>query len=86
MSLVDKIEELGADAEAGTIDRDVAVQLLLEYSDGGLTRFGASDLIGNWRTARAEYQAIGDTARRSINEILQRMLDAEAAGEVTPDA
>lgn len=58
MALVDKIEELGAAVDAGLLDPDIAVQQLVEYSDGGLTRLGAADMLARWQTARAAYSDI----------------------------
>jgi hypothetical protein len=54
MSLVDKIEELGAAIDAGQIGRDEAALQLQQYSDGGLTRLGAVDALAKWRTVRAQ--------------------------------
>ncbi len=56
---------------AGQMDRGAAVQRIVEYSDGGLTRRGAEDLLDNWATARGRYQQAGDIARdglRRLNE------------------
>lgn len=54
MSLVDKIEELGAAIEAGRISRDEAAHQLQQYSDGGVTRLGAETALTKWRTVRAQ--------------------------------
>lgn len=48
-------EELGAAVSADLLDRDVAAQQLMEFSDGGLTRYGAGTLIDSWQTVRARY-------------------------------
>lgn len=66
MSLVDQIEELGAAVDAGLLPRDRAVQLLTEYSDGGLTRLGAADVLDNWQTTRAAYADIRMQAELGI--------------------
>jgi hypothetical protein len=58
MSIVDKIEELGAAVDAGLLDRDRAIQMLTEYSDGGLTRYGAGDVLAKWQSQRARYADI----------------------------
>lgn len=69
MSLVDYIEELGEQVESGTLDKDTAVQRLVEFSEGGLTKLGAEDSLANWRTRRQEYTAIFDNAQRQLNEL-----------------
>lgn len=68
MALIDEIERLGAAWEAG-MPKDQAVQLLMEYSDGGLTRRGAQDSIENWRTGRAEYQRVFDQSRDALRRL-----------------
>lgn len=55
MSLVSLTEELGAAVQAGLLDRDVAVQQLAEYSDGGLTKYCAGKMIDDWQGVRARY-------------------------------
>jgi hypothetical protein len=55
MSLVPLAEELGAAVSAGLLDRDVAVHQLAQYSDGGLTLYGAAGLIDGWQGVRARY-------------------------------
>lgn len=66
MPLVDKIEEYGAAVDAGLIDRDTATQQLTEYSDGGLTKLGAADLLNTWQTARARYADIFMSAEMGL--------------------
>lgn len=68
-SLVDMIEELGADVAAGLVDADTATQQLQEFSNGGLTHYGAADLLKKWKTARATYAAIGKQAREDLRVI-----------------
>ncbi|RKR92753.1 hypothetical protein BDK92_7232 [Micromonospora pisi] len=58
MSLIDKIEELGAAVDAGLLDRATAAHQLVQYSDGGLTLYGAKESIDNWQTRRAAYADI----------------------------
>lgn len=55
MSLATMAEELGAAVSAGLLPRDTAVQQLAEYSDGGLTKVGAADLVDGWQGVRARY-------------------------------
>jgi hypothetical protein len=55
VSLVDLIEEQGIAVEVGLVDRAAAIQRVVEFSDGGLTRFGAEGLLDNWQTTRARY-------------------------------
>jgi hypothetical protein len=51
----DVAEELGAAVSAGLLDRDSAAQQLMEFSDEGLTLYGAETLIDSWQTVRARY-------------------------------
>ncbi|MFE2850574.1 hypothetical protein ACFXJO_05500 [Streptomyces lavendulae] len=55
MTLVDDIEFYGRAVQAGEMEREQAVRLLVEASEGGLTEYGASTALANWSTARASY-------------------------------
>lgn len=54
--LAGETEILGELMEGRVISKDEATQRLTEYSDGGLTRRGAADLLGDWRNVRARYE------------------------------
>ncbi|WP_028479007.1 hypothetical protein [Nocardia sp. CNY236] len=69
-SLVDMIEELGAAAAAGLLDHAEAAQRLQQFSDGGLTRRGAEDMLNRWQSARASYQSIFQAAEDGLVRIL----------------
>lgn len=83
MSLVDKIEELGAAVDAGILDWGVAVQQLTEYSDGGLTRLGSADALRRWQTMRARYADIRMSAELGIAacEAALRSVDGDRPNE-----
>jgi hypothetical protein len=66
VSLVDKIEELGAAVDAGLLDRAQAVQMVVEYSEGELTHYGAGTQIDAWQTRRAAYADIFMSAEMGI--------------------
>lgn len=53
--LLDQIESLGEAVDDGLISRDEAITSLAEWSEGGLTRLGAADLIDDWKRARIRY-------------------------------
>lgn len=80
MSLVSQIEELGAALDAGLLDRDAAVQQLVEYSDGGLTRLGAERSLGEWQTIGARY---GDIFMRTEMDLaaVESQLRRAAGGQ-----
>jgi hypothetical protein len=54
---IDVIERLGQRLDAGLLHRSEAVMQLREVLD--VTVAGAADLLDNWETARARYDAIG---------------------------
>lgn len=58
MVLVDLVEQLGQQVENGTISRDDAAQRIVEYSEGGLTKHGALDMLARWRSARGTYSDV----------------------------
>ncbi|WP_290047940.1 hypothetical protein [Nocardia nova] len=65
-------------------------QRLQQFSDGGLTRFGADNLLDRWQAARATYQAIRNDAGAALqrfraHETGQARRLIEAAG-LTGDA
>jgi hypothetical protein len=59
---IDVIERLGQRLAAGLIHRSEAIMQLREVLDVTVT--GAADLLDNWETARARYEAIGRDAGR----------------------
>lgn len=63
MALIDQIELLGSSVEADIIGHDEAAHLLVEYSDGGLTRLGALDALDQHRSMQSRYEKC---ARRSL--------------------
>lgn len=69
MGLVDQAEQLGAAVDAGLMPRAEAERHLMEYSDGGLTLLGASDLISSWQTCRATYSGSFDRAREGYRRL-----------------
>lgn len=67
---VDEVERLGLAVEGGLLPEGQAVQQLLEYSEGGLTREGAALLItGGWRTARSNLEREMARARLNLNDL-----------------
>lgn len=66
MSLVREIERLGAHVAYGDLTQADAVQRVMEYSDGGLTRLGAADLMASPAQARGRYDRVFDAARRGL--------------------
>lgn len=71
MPIVDDIEFYGRAADAGDMTRDAAVRLLAAASGGGLTELGAASSLHNWQTARADYQAIYETAADNLRKWTQ---------------
>lgn len=67
--LVDQIETLGAAVDDGTISRDEAIRNLAQWSDGGLTVLGATGLIDDWKSARAQYEAVFDQAAQALRDM-----------------
>lgn len=76
-SLTDQVEELGAAVSAGLMTAERATQHLLEFSDGGLTRQGAGDLLARWQTARAAYAETRMNAEMGIAAIKAKMSGQE---------
>jgi len=56
MSMIDLIESLGQAVSTGSTSREQAIIDLMVYSDGGLTRIAAADLVDHWDTARTRYE------------------------------
>ena len=71
MSTVDEIEYLGTLVAAGEITEETATQRLTEFSDGGLTKLGAQDMIRRSRTARAEYGRIFEQTKAALEQLRQ---------------
>ncbi|NEB70298.1 hypothetical protein [Streptomyces microflavus] len=71
MPIVDDIEFFGRAADAGDMPRDAAIRALAAASGGGLTELGAASSIDNWQTARADYQAIYETAADNLRKWTQ---------------
>jgi hypothetical protein len=69
MNLVDQIEMLGSAVASGLMGEGEAVQLLVEFSDGGLTKTGASSALARHRTIRAEYGRIFDSASAALRAL-----------------
>lgn len=69
MSLVNETEFLCTLTAAGELTATEAAQHLTEYSDGGLTRLGAQDLITRHRDIRSQYEGIGRVARDALDEL-----------------
>jgi hypothetical protein len=63
-TLIAKIEVIGQAMDEGLFTPNEAAHTLAEASNGGLTHFGALDLLGDWRTARARYAAVFDRLAR----------------------
>jgi hypothetical protein len=53
VSLIDVVEQLGAQLTAKQITHEDAVQSVLDATDLHLTRAGAEDLLKQWRKLRA---------------------------------
>jgi hypothetical protein len=56
MSTADLIELLGSSVDDRLIERGEAAQLLVEQTEGGLTKVGALLLLIRWRAARGDYE------------------------------
>jgi hypothetical protein len=64
-----KTEALGQSVSQGLITREAAIQELVEFSDGGITRVGAADMIDNWQGVRGKYVKAMDDARDRIRKL-----------------
>ncbi|GGV54912.1 hypothetical protein [Streptomyces spectabilis] len=51
----DDAETYGRAVDAGEMTFEEAVSALVEAQQGGLTPYGAADLLANWKTVRADY-------------------------------
>uniref|UniRef100_A0AAU2UZ40 Uncharacterized protein n=1 Tax=Streptomyces sp. NBC_00003 TaxID=2903608 RepID=A0AAU2UZ40_9ACTN len=51
----DDVEKYGRAVDAGEMTFQEAVSALVEARQGGLAPLGAADLLGNWKTVRADY-------------------------------
>lgn len=69
MALIDQIEMLGQSVSDGYMSEADAAQLLQEYSDGGLTKTGATDLIRTHRTARRRYEGVFSNSRAALKRL-----------------
>lgn len=78
--LVDLVELLGAEVAFGSTTKVVAVQRLVEFADGGLTRFGAADLLDRAATVRASYRHEADEARLGLERV-RRALEKQERGD-----
>ena len=58
MALIDDIEFYGRAVDAGEMDRQRAVRLLAEASNGRLTELGAADYMDGWQTARSRLESM----------------------------
>ena len=56
MDITRKTESLGQAVAQNLIPRDAAIQELVEFSDGGITRVGATTMIDGWTEVRAKYE------------------------------
>jgi hypothetical protein len=54
MPMLDKAAELDAARRSGQITKLRAIELLVEFADGGLTRVGALDVLENWPRMKRE--------------------------------
>lgn len=78
--LVDLVELLGAEVAFGSTTKDAAVQRIVEFSDGGLTRFGAANVLDRAATVRASYRHEADEARRGLERV-HRALEEQERGD-----
>lgn len=69
MDITRKTEALGQSVNEGLITREAAIQELVEFSDGGITRVGAADMIDNWQGVRAKYSKAFETAREGLRKL-----------------
>ncbi|MFF4777586.1 hypothetical protein ACFY05_32485 [Microtetraspora fusca] len=69
MDLLDQIELLGAQVEAGEIRYEDAVQQLAEWHDDALTPAGAHTWLQDWRKARVWLTGTVDTANRAVDAL-----------------
>ncbi|MFJ9633699.1 hypothetical protein ACIRU8_39005 [Streptomyces sp. NPDC101175] len=76
MALVDDIEFYGSRVDAGEIDREVAVQLLVRDSGGGLTPRGAAQVIDTWQGVRVRLRGLMAEAETALDALRS---DGEAA-------
>lgn len=60
---INQLEAYGRAVEEGLLPRDKAISDVVCLSEGGLTERGAADLIDNWRTAQARYDAVWKAVR-----------------------
>lgn len=67
--LVDLVEFLGAEVAFGNMTKDAAAQRIVEFSEAGITHYGAADLLGNAGLVRAAYRQQGDRARQALREL-----------------
>lgn len=75
MTTADLIEMLGSAVDGGLIERGEAAQLLVEHSEGGLTKTGALLLLLRWRTARETYERIFDEAADGLSRGIRNRED-----------
>ena len=66
MALVDMIEELGQAIADGKITLSEAAGQLGSDASVGLTYYGASHVLMNWKGVRAEYTRIFDSAEAML--------------------
>ncbi|MDX3230578.1 hypothetical protein [Streptomyces sp. ME19-01-6] len=58
MALIDDIEFYGRAVDAGEMDRQQAVRLLVEASNGRLGERGAAEYVDNWQDARSRLGSV----------------------------
>lgn len=75
MALIDDIEFYGAAVDSGAMTRQDAVKALTEASNGGLTEYGATEAIRNWKTRRRDYQAAAQVARTGLTNCLNKLYE-----------
>lgn len=85
MALIDDIEFYGRAVDAGEMDRQQAVRLLTEASNGRLGERGAAEYVDNWHGARRHFESVlfdVDDMLRALRSGCPAELVAQRAREV----
>ncbi len=68
-SLVELVENLGPRVNNGSLSKEDAIQLVLEFSDGGLTRYGAETTLADWKTLRTTLERQIAETKAALNRL-----------------